>query len=280
MKALDTKKINIRILAILALTLFTLGCDDGKGGSGSRGNNPTPTPGTGQPPVTEPDPVVTPVGGAVVSLINVNPAVLAQFSGNTAIENQNPQDIKLTLNLQKFGTYSKGNGGFDYGFGGYASVKFKTVITNPYTNTTTTQNYEDKFESLVDDNGTVKSNSENHKYNLLSTDYPELNGNFGYHGFFEDRYGAIIVVIDAVNDAGDGEGPTGGNGSVWFKNHPREYAPLSPTSCWFVSLGPYDCRTWKSGNGVNTKQSIYPESNYTKLGNFVDLDVKTILKFD
>src|SRR5690606_27474375 len=98
------------------------------------------------------------------------------------------------------------------------------------------------------------TNVENHQFNLYTVDYPELGGQAGYHGFFQDRYGAIIIVIDSLNDLGDGQGPTSGNGRIYFKNWENgaipgqwPWGPLSPTSCWFISAGPYDCRTWKNG---------------------------------
>lgn len=102
------------------------------------------------------------------------------------------------------------------------------------------------------------------------------SGKTVWHAIFEDFYiGGLVVVIDEVIDLGDGGGAQDlVSGSVWFKNFRREYAPRSPTYCWFVSVGPYDCRPWPSGNSVNTFASKDPQNGYTKLGTFSGLSIK------
>ncbi|OFZ12050.1 MAG: hypothetical protein A2Z20_07410 [Bdellovibrionales bacterium RBG_16_40_8] len=263
-------------ILLITLALVSAGCGSKKGGSGGgkAGNN------GGIPPYTDPTDGTTPsTGGVLVDMFLTNKVALDQYLGWTT---NDPKNFKVNVNIQKFATYSKTGGGYDYGFGGYVSIKFSDG----------TSNFTDTFSSMWQ-GGTnvVKSNTENHKYNLLSSDYPELGGTVGYHGFFEDTRvqrmvpplygqpifgGAVILVIDSTNDLGDGSGPTSGNGSVWFKNYIGQYpmGPLPSTNCWFISSGPYDCRSWKSGNGVNTKKSIYPDNGYVKLGTFVGLDMK------
>ena len=44
-------------------------------------------------------------------------------------------------------------------------------------------------------------------------------------------------------------------------------------NCWFFTSGPFDCRTWRSGKGVNTFKAIYPNSCYSKMGSFKGLDL-------
>ena len=164
----------------------------------------------------------------------------------------NPQNLRINVNLRRYGQ----------GFGGVVSIGFDDHG----------QKFEDTFSSLVNPYGTVKTNEENNKYNIWFVQ----NGQSVWHGFFQDHYGAIIVVIDEVIDLGDGAGPEDlVGGEVWFKNHPLAFAPLSPTSCWFVSLGPYDCRTWKQGHGVNTTQALYPNpaDGYQRLGRFNNLSL-------
>ncbi|MBK9039787.1 MAG: hypothetical protein IPL83_11600 [Bdellovibrionales bacterium] len=60
-------------------------------------------------------------------------------------------------------------------------------------------------------------------------------------------------------------------GKVYFKNFGLTYAPHPPTRCWFVSLGPYDCRAWKTDRSVDTTRSIYPDSDYVELGSFAGM---------
>ena len=154
-----------------------------------------------------------------------------------------PQDIILNVNLVKAGS----------GYGG--------VVTLSYT---------DQGEKHLGYFGSGTSKKEV-KYNI----WFQKDGKKVWHGFFEDFIGAIVVVIDEVVDLGDGGGIDDKvNGSVWFKNFEFTYAPHPPTRCWFVSLGPYDCRAWKSGQGVNTTEAVNPDRGYKKLGTFIGLSVK------
>lgn len=107
------------------------------------------------------------------------------------------------------------------------------------------------------------------------------NGSPIWHGVFEDlRHaynlgGGIAIVIDQVIDLGDGGGPEDlVNGTIWFKNFTYTNAPHPPTYCWFVSLGPYDCRPWPSGTSMNTTQSVNPTGGYKLLGRFYGLSLK------
>lgn len=101
-----------------------------------------------------------------------------------------------------------------------------------------------------------------------------------FHGFFQDRYGAIVLVIDGGVDQGDGSGYTTVNGSVYFKNFGVGYATQSPEKCWFIVTGPYDCRSFLTGSGardekrVSTTSAIYPSTSdgYQRLGTFQALD--------
>ena len=108
------------------------------------------------------------------------------------------------------------------------------------------------------------------RYNVITS----FNGTVAFHGFFEDFMGAIVVVVNPTTLPTLGDGSTGtASGSVYFKNFGLTYAPHPPTYCWFVSLGPYDCRAWISGNGVNTFQSLYPDNGYVQLGTFSGLSI-------
>jgi len=156
----------------------------------------------------------------------------------------NPQNIKVNLNMVKT------SGGT---FGGTATISY-------------TEN-----GGLYTGYFTAGSSPEATKYNRTFS----IGGKTVWHGIFEDFMGGIVVVIDDIVDLGDGAGTQDlVSGSVWFKNFGLTYAPHPPTYCWFPYAGPYDCRPWPSGNGVNTYAAAEPAGGYVKLGTFTGLSVK------
>ncbi len=153
-----------------------------------------------------------------------------------------PSDVKVELILDDFG-----NGRY----GGSVSIS-----------------YYDNGQYYASDQRAYSSENDV-KYNIWFT----KNGNNVWHGFFEDYFGAIVVVIDNVVDLGDGGTGDLVGGSVWYKNFGETYAPKPPmTRCWFIRRGPYDCRTFISGSDVNTTSSVNPNNGgYRKLGEFSGL---------
>lgn len=111
-----------------------------------------------------------------------------------------------------------------------------------------------------------------------------------YKGFYQDQYGAIVLVIDKLLSDGDGQPAKIMAGSVWYQNFmdglPGESACQSgdprygtcyvnQKMCWEISYGPYDCRTFLVNDAVNLISSLYPNNrgptrskSYVKLGNF------------
>ena len=56
----------------------------------------------------------------------------------------------------------------------------------------------------------------------------------------------------------------------------NSFTPLSERNkkCWEFDIGPFDCRTWRSGNQVDTFRTVEPDGDcYTKLGTFQGLDI-------
>ncbi|MCB0343268.1 MAG: hypothetical protein H6626_05805 [Pseudobdellovibrionaceae bacterium] len=189
---------------------------------------------------------------------------LSTFSDYTGRPMYDPQDIKISLNLNKYGN----------GWGGKVKITY----------TDRGQSYAGQFTSLVRSGSRVDNNNVNNQYNIWFSN--PANGEVVWHGFFEDERpsiyyqtpgqvtGAIVLVIDQIEDQGDGQGPSDlVGGSVWYKNFEFQYSPLSPTSCWFVYAGPYDCRAWKSGDGLATQRAVNPDAGYVKLGEFTDLSL-------
>lgn len=157
----------------------------------------------------------------------------------------NPQNLKLTLNMVKYGQ----------GFGGTARISY-TDNNIPH----------EAFFSAGDSEASAK-------YNVAFS----YGGQTVWHGVFDDfAFGGFVVVIDEIIDLGDGAGPQDTvGGTIWFKNFSGDATFYHPqTYCWFVSLGPYDCRPWPEGKGMNTYQSKDPGAGYVKLGSFSGLSLK------
>ena len=168
---------------------------------------------------------------------------LSRMSDYTGRPMNNPTDIRVNVNLEKYGN----------GYGGHVTISY---VDNGYQET-------GYFTS--------GSSDKEVKYNV----WFHKSGKYAYHGFFEDFLGGIVLVIDEWIDLGDGAGPDDKvGGSVWFKNFGFTYAPHPPTRCWFVSLGPYDCRAWKTDRAVDTTRAINPDSGYQKLGTFSGMSLK------
>ncbi len=177
---------------------------------------------------------------------------LSSLSAYTARPMNDPQDLKVNLNFKKVKSRDANNS-----FGGTVSISYKD---NGYT-------HQGSFTS-----GT---STESNKYNLW---FRSASGPV-YHGFFEDYLGGLIVVIDEVLDLGDGEVQDKASGSLWFKNFEVSKAPnplygslpgfgRPQTFCWFISIGPYDCRGWIRDNKVQTRLTTAPGNGYKKLGEF------------
>jgi hypothetical protein len=147
-------------------------------------------------------------------------------------------NIKINLNLTTFGTGT---------YGGTVTIRYALQG----------QLYEGYFTSGMSANTTP--------YNIWFT----KSGQQVWHGFFEDYMGAIVVVVDGVDAVGAGSpSTTTVHGSVWFKNFDPTYKSHPQTYCWFVTSGPYDCRSWPTSSGVNTTAAVYPNNGYIRLGTF------------
>ena len=141
----------------------------------------------------------------------------------------------------------------------------------------------------------------NAKYNV----WFRKSGRDYFHGFYQETHGSLVFVIDDVTQATRNPDAPQQNtlysGSLWVKqfrttwnrrnscnNHDNRYIfenNLDPTktfipplaerdrNCWFITSGPFDCRTWRSGKGVDTFKAVNPDSCYSKMGRFNGLDL-------
>lgn len=210
--------------------------------------------------------------GGDVPLTNVSLSSFRKLAKNNALTSV-PTDLRLKMSLSKYGN----------GFAGDVAITF-TYAGIPYTYAATSAIQNPYSDAKI---------QEDAQYNVQFT-------NKKFHGFFDSFIRSIIVVVDDLSPSSEGDGaPVRAKGAIYIRNHPNnpEYcanpypgmsyndwvyscAPHPPKPCWFVYAGPYDCRTWKSGNGVNTYQSLYPQSEYTKIGDFENLNLETAFNGD
>jgi hypothetical protein len=177
----------------------------------------------------------------------------------------NPKNFRLYLDL-----YNVGN----QRWGGYVVIGYRDngqifsgnfSTFNPNGTTHNRVSYKDWYKNLP-----------NEEFNQ----WFYFQGKKVFHGFFQDAYGAIIIVIDGGIDLGDGQSMTDLTGSVWFKNFKLAPAPQfmgnDGEQCWFLlPPSPYECGTFKDSSGrVNTTSSLYPSNGYKRLGTFSGLKLE------
>ncbi len=171
----------------------------------------------------------------------------------------NPQNIRIGMAVG------------DEGSGGYGGDVWISYDENGRTNSAVLSTYHPNYTGVSDSSKNV---------------WFTWNGNQVWHGFFQDRYGAVVVVIDDALNLGDGSPAELIGGEVWFQNfeYYMGYGPQGPLKmCWQINLGPYDCRTFIVGSGssayVDTYSALYPNNSdigntsndrplYKKLGEF------------
>lgn len=271
-----TQSLNKALVMLLAVALLA-GCAQEKGGSTDGGNSPaaTPTPGATPTPTPTPTPVPdnNPLNNEAGSTVTFQYDNIATF--NTYVQTRplnSPQNMKINVSLKDVG-----GGRYDghvklayFDSGAYYIGIFNTTFTgSSYQPTATSpvqanQTYHNMYQGML--------NSQFNKWFAVS-------GKQVFHGFFQDKLGAVILVIDGGLDQGDGGGYTEVNGEIWFKNFAVTPASQSPTQCWFhVAPSPYRCGAFYSCGvddgscGISTTKALRPGNGYTRLGTFKALD--------
>lgn len=234
-------------LLIVALAVFSVGC------AKSKSKNPAPTnnggvvdPG-GTPPTTPPgDPDANrgsdwQSGGTAA----LTPDSFAAWNAYVATHPlNNPTDLRISVKMEHAGN------------GAYVGRLYISYYDNG-------QYYTGRFFA---ENKTVPagvSNGHTGKSYGAYNRWFTWGGKNVFHAFLQDPYGGVMIVIDDSLDLGDGSGATELAGEIWFKNFEGSYAPQGQIPCWFIEIGPYDCRTFltsgNSGYGVlNTTSALYP----------------------
>ncbi len=222
--------------------------------------------------------------GATADLVGTDLGTLTAYVGNQHPLN-NPTDLKVSIKLAEVSAGANKFAGNVY-ISYYDNGKYFTG----------------SFSAGTGQN----PSSGNHYPQALHASYNNwitYNNQNGFHGFFQDNQGAIMVVIESIADQNDGGGGTEGSGSIWFRNFGVSQIATKPnlesTPCWFITAGPYDCRTLlvpggfesdgkiDSSSALTPDQSKYwttpkshpyheedPRRGWRKLGNFSKLNLK------
>lgn len=245
------KTFNSKSMVLLAaFALLAVGC-------GKSGMNASQTY---QPPILDNDGSAVPVspdgggsGGGTGSTssqtVAFTPVSFQEFNSYVALHPlNNPTDIKLTVSLNEV-----------------QNGRFAGRVNIGYTDTG--YNYSATFEAGSGTNVKMYALKDS---NMLEAEYNRwflLNGQYYFSAYFQDAYGAIVLVFDKYINQGDGQGTATVSGTVYYKNFAQSYAPQSPyRKCWYIYDGPYTCRS----NAVMNKKSAVPDG-FKKLGTFSGL---------
>ncbi len=245
----------MKLLKLLILTLFAISMTNCAKKVEKKSREKPSDP----PPITEPLPgqedYVPPERdsqgafryGGTTTFVPVNDSVFSEYTGRPMDDFDN---VLINVNLVKYQ---------DNTYGGSVTIDY-----DEYGQPTDTPGF---FET----GGSKKAVQYNQWLNSKKT---------RFHAVLQDLEGGLVISIENIihEDFGDrgGKERSLGSGRIWFKNFVLKSgsAPHPPTYCWFVSLGPYDCRPWPSGKGMKSPGSVTPSGGgYKLLGRFSNLDI-------
>lgn len=201
---------------------------------------PEPIPPVIVDPVEVPTNPGNPNGAGSLDFTPVSQLAMSDFVNETLT---NPSNFKIKVSLKKVG-----NGRY----GGSVNLSFTENGLLRSTNLESGVGVNQSFNGMYD-NGRLQSD-----FNYW---YTKDNKTI-FSGFFEDRYGAIVLVI--LKDVNN---PANNKGYVHYKKFTVTSAPHSPyRSCWFTYMGPYDCRSTE----IINKSELFPTAaqGYSLLGTF------------
>lgn len=247
--------VKLYLFILVSLTVVLGGCGKyKKSGAGAPDTGivtpiPTNTPGTIPNTPSHTD-TISPgsvwSSGGSANFVPASEAAFNKWVGGYPVEPQNPMiNVKMTKATNK-NTY-------------YGDVKIR------YSDSGTT------YEATLKSGSSTYNGSDYYMYNY----WFDQSGKKVFSGFFDDKVGAIVLVINQYIDLGDGGGASEIGGEVWFKNYGASWASYDEGGswsvvlpCWFRTIGPFDCRS----SSVMTKSSLYPTNGYEKLGTFSNMN--------
>ena len=256
----------LKTTLIMAMALsVSVGCSkkETKSAGSGDGTIPTDTTETGNN---------TTYSGGTAPVNSFSPSLLETYAGRSI---NNPQNLRVTLDV-----FNVADTGKPKQYGGTFKISYEETYNN------TTRTVTGTFNSGTSINDT--------KYNK----FYNTGGVTKLKLFFQDNLGAIVVSIEpiSVNDL-----ETKYKGRVYFRNfdfgvcQPGLFQPSycnvqSPSKCWNISAGPYDCRAYMySGNvrpdivdlpGFGSKPDGYDGPGYQQLFTFTDMDLDAALNVD
>lgn len=263
----------IKMSLVLMMAIFGIGCaKKSDGGGGDTTTDTTVTTGPTTPRDTDGDRGSEWQSGATAALTIDSIAALNYYASTHPVNA--PTDVRISVKLENKGSSTLGQNKYTgivmvsyYDNGQYYTGRF---ITEDKTNPSS---------------GTVYPNKHHAAYNTWFVD--PRTSKLSYHGFYQDQYGAVMIIIDNLIDQGDGAGANYASGSIWFKNFAQSqyndcgqymgntgFWPGGSSSCqniwvvpsWFRTTGPYDTRTFlQSGNNgdgnVVTTSVLHPSES-------------------
>jgi hypothetical protein len=247
------KNLNTQLIILLAaVSLMGVGCS-----KKSKSSEPAPVVDVGvDGTVIQAEPPAGATGTSSTNEVAFRPVSLYEMNSYVGTHPlNNPSNIKIKVNLRDVGggKYA-GDVRISYTDNGYnyAGV-FNTCLSSNCIN----QEY-DSYDTSRDDG---KNQAQ---YNYWFT----MGGKQVFSGFFQDNYGAIILIVDNVVNQGDGQGGSVVSGQVWYRNFAQTFANQSTLRpCWFIYAGPYNCQS-----AIATKKTaLYPTDTFRKLGDFSGL---------
>jgi hypothetical protein len=186
--------------------------------------------------------------GATVPFKIVSSAVFNKWVATHPVD---PTDVYLNVNVQEVSNHNGAHVG---------EVKIH------YRHNSTTE-----YEATLTSHTETYNDADYFMYNKFAT----IDGKSVFTGFFDDKIGGIVLVIDKSNDQGDGGGASEVGGSIWFKNFQKSFASYDEGAswsivlpCWFRTLGPYDCHS----DTIINKSSTTPSNGYELLGTFNNMN--------
>lgn len=115
--------------------------------------------------------------------------------------------------------------------------------------------------------------NDNDLYESRYNYFYSVSGKKIFTGFFQDRFGSIVLVLEPVTAGSDGEGGLY-KGTVWYKNFAQSLTSQSSNrKCWDIYNGPFTC----TSSSVSSKTSYSSIDGYTKLGTFSGIDLNVAI---
>lgn len=193
-------------------------------------------------------------GGQTVAFKPVSFSVMNTYVGTHPLND--PSDYKINIQLTKIPNTLFYSGKIKLGYYD-ASIWFQTI-----------------FETGDGRNVKCSNCLDNNEYEAKFNYFYDASGKKVFSGYFQDKYGGVIVVLEPA--AGSGDADSGAyKGSLFFRNFGQTFATQSSyRKCWFIYEGPYTC---KSGT-ADSKSNYTSFSEYTKLGTFTGIDLTQTLQ--